>query len=48
MYNRKCKYADVAERMAEIKLLECICFGAWVLKLSYENDLFVMSNFNVL
>lgn len=47
MYNRKCKYADVAERITEIKVLECICFGAWILKLSYENDLFVMSNFNV-
>lgn len=47
MYNRKFKYAVVAERITEIKLLECICFGAWLLKLSYENDLFVMSNFNV-
>lgn len=47
VYNRKFKYAVVAERITEIKLLECICFGAWLLKLSYENDLFVMSNFNV-
>lgn len=46
VYNRKFKYAVVAERITEIKLLECICFGACQ-KLSYENDLFVMSNFNV-
>ena len=39
--------SQIAERITEIQLLECICFGAWLLKLSYENDLFVMSNFNV-
>lgn len=46
MYNAKCKYAVIAERITEIKLLECTSFGAWFLKMSYENDIFLMSNFN--
>lgn len=46
MYSGKCKYAIIAERIVEIKLLECAYFWVWFLKLSYENGIFLMSNFN--
>lgn len=47
MYGRKCKYAIIPERITEIKLGARMYFQAWFLKLSYENDIFLINNFNV-
>lgn len=47
MYSTKFKYDTSAKRIADIKFRECTCFWAWFLKLFYDDDIFLMSDFNV-